>query len=490
MSQSNSSAFQIENGTLIKYTGDEKQVNIPSYVKRIAPYAFQDCKNLVKVATPVRLVKIGKGAFFGCDALEEVIMPGGLYRRIRTERIFSNHKNIYFRFYASNGLESEEDYEDDFDDDEPEPEVEEEPVQPTEQLDSAEEQEPEEPVEEVEEQEEASTDVEVGQASTLFMEVNETEDTPGQEKPEEDKELTLSELDGEIPPEEVLDETLEEKMEAIVPPEIPIEELSVARKRELMNLVDFLIEETTLVKYVGTKKQVEIPEFITRIGENAFANSSVTDVYIPEGVVYIGKCAFTWCENIKKIELPKNLQLIEDLAFANCTSLEEIVVPDSVKFIGESAFHACSAMKKAKLSSSLQSIGRRAFDFCIELRDVIIPDGIKVVCDGAFAHCEGLKSVYIPSSVTELGNWAFSECYSLTDFNLPSSLERIGDVAFMECRSLKRVDIPSSVEYLGRQCFVGCTGLLVVTIPAKLRDQVKPQKAFRGLSIPDLEFIE
>lgn len=59
----------------------------------------------------------------------------------------------------------------------------------------------------------------------------------------------------------------------------------------------------------------------------------------------------------------------------------------------------------------------------------------------------------------------------------------------MNCRALKRVAMPESVRRLGRQCYVNCTGLILILLPEHLRDQIKPQKVFQGVSGVDIEYV-
>ena len=446
--------FVIKDGTLLKYNGEEREVIIPSEVKRIAPEAFMDCKTVEKVVSPIKLVRLGNRAFYGCDNLKEVLIPGALFRRVNAEKIFSHPQDIYFRFYASAGLgaEFDEDFGEEWDELT-------EPASP-----------------------EAVNDGKITGATTLLVKVEESEE-PAPEEPA----LSVAVLPEEV--EEEDDRTLQEKIEAVTPPEVPAEEISPSRRKELLDLKDFLIEDTTLVKYIGTAEKVEVPEFITRIGDNAFSNSSVTDVYIPEGVRVIGSRAFTWCERLTSVALPSSLELIDDLAFSNCSALKEIDVPQSVKFIGESAFHACSSLEKVILPDGLAVISRRAFDFCVSLSDVVIPRNVVALNDGAFSHCGNLRSIRFPSGLKKISAWAFADCVNLTDFEFPESLEEIGDVAFMNCRSLKRVEMPEGVKRIGRQCFVNCTGLILILMPEHLRDRVKAQKVFQGVSGAEVDYI-
>ena len=107
--------LNIQSGTIIKYRGQDEELTLPKNVVRIAPYAFAGCTSLKKLVTPVKLASIGKGAFFGCDNLVEVTIPGRLFRRVNGGKVFPQDNDIYFRFYATAGAQSEdEDYSDRF----------------------------------------------------------------------------------------------------------------------------------------------------------------------------------------------------------------------------------------------------------------------------------------------------------------------------------------------------------------------------------------
>lgn len=482
--------FLIKDGTLYRYEGDDAEVVIPAEVRRIAPEAFRDCKGLIKVATPVKLVRIGNRAFYGCDNLAEVAMPGALFRRVDAGKIFSRPDDIYFRFYASAGLGAEFDEEygaewDDAADDSVRP-------VPGERAAAMPVRTADEAAAEVQVKHEPRADVNRGVitgAATILVDVSRSsvsgeEGAPGEAAVPEA--ASFGDADTCAPAD---DRTLRERIECVAPADAAPEGILPARRKELLNLTDFLIEDTTLVKYIGVKRQVEIPEFITRIGEGAFANSDITDVYIPSNVRYIGARAFTWCESLTGVTIPEGVELVDDLAFANCSALARADLPESLRFIGESAFHACSSLEKIVIPQGISSVSRRAFDFCTALTDVILPESVSVLCDGAFSHCDSLRSVRFSSGLKKISGWAFAECGELADFDLPEGLEEIGDVAFMNCKSLRRVVVPETVASIGRQCFVNCTGLILILLPEHLRDQVRAQKVFHGVTGAEAEYV-
>ena len=67
--------YQIENGTLLKYTGNGTNLTLPFSATKIAEDAFKDNKQIVSVTIPASYTSIGKGAFRGCDALEILTVP-------------------------------------------------------------------------------------------------------------------------------------------------------------------------------------------------------------------------------------------------------------------------------------------------------------------------------------------------------------------------------------------------------------------------------
>ena len=70
--------FRVEGGKLLRYTGTETDVTIPSMLTEIDDYAFElnDALKSVKIVPNVRV--IGCGAFTGCHKLKKVILPDTL----------------------------------------------------------------------------------------------------------------------------------------------------------------------------------------------------------------------------------------------------------------------------------------------------------------------------------------------------------------------------------------------------------------------------
>ena len=258
----------------------------------------------------------------------------------------------------------------------------------------------------------------------------------------------------------------------------------------------------TITGYTGAGGDVAIPGTIngppvTSIGGDAFANSSVTNVTIPDSVISIGTNAFYDCYGLTSVTIGTNVSSIGNYAFYDCCGLRSVTIPDSVNSIGVEAFIYCFSMTNVTIGSSVTSIGEQAFWSCNSLTGVTIGTNVSSIGDWAFAYC-GLTRVSIPDSVTSIGDGAFGACISLTNiaasasnpayssmngvlfdkaqaallqfpgglggsYTIPNSVASIGDWAFADC-GLTCVSIPDSVTSIGANAFYVCSGLTSVTI--------------------------
>ena len=90
---------------------------------------------------------------------------------------------------------------------------------------------------------------------------------------------------------------------------------------------DFLFEETSsgiiLTRYTGSECQVTIPSQIgglpvTAIGDEAFKDTKITSISVPDSVKEIGWFAFSGCSLLAKIHIPASVMSIGYGAFDLC----------------------------------------------------------------------------------------------------------------------------------------------------------------------------
>ncbi len=264
--------------------------------------------------------------------------------------------------------------------------------------------------------------------------------------------------------------------------------------------------------------EVVIPKGVTEIAYNAFSNSEISSVKIPNTVKRIGVSAFENCDSLTSVSIPDGVTEIGEKAFYDCDNLLSLKIPVSVKDIGYLAFYRTAWQNDVEEKSDLvivngillgytwncpgyivipdkvKKIGKCAFKNC-SIKSVTIPDSVTSIEEEAFSGCKYLSSVTIPDSVTSIGANAFSgtawqeeklkespfiiingilidgkNCSG--DIIIPDGVKSIGDYAFSNrnglltnCANLTSVTIPDSVTSIGDYAFEFCNSLTKVILP-------------------------
>jgi hypothetical protein len=102
---------------------------------------------------------------------------------------------------------------------------------------------------------------------------------------------------------------------------------------------------------------------------------------------------------------------LPELAFKNCTALQEVTLPDDVQVIGSSAFFGCAALTTVNLSQ-VTWINLNAFWGCTSL-EMLILDNVTAIGRETFYGCTSLKTLKIPKC-TRFGNYIVTGCKALT----------------------------------------------------------------------------
>ncbi len=166
---------------------------------------------------------------------------------------------------------------------------------------------------------------------------------------------------------------------------------------------------------------------------------------IPDGVEVIDKLAFYGCCNLKEIVLPESVLKISEVAFQGCTNLEKINLPDSLEDIRTGAFLACTSLKSIKIPNKITNISNILFASCISLEKVEISENIHKIVAQAFYNCTSLKEINLPETVTSIGNGAFNNCIKLEKITILSEKTLYGENVFANTgKKLKMVVVKGS----------------------------------------------
>ena len=116
--------------------------------------------------------------------------------------------------------------------------------------------------------------------------------------------------------------------------------------------------------------QIVLPETVTHVGKNAFANCAGIEIVVEGAITSLGEGAFMGCDALTSVALGEGLTTIPFNAFSGCTTLGSVRIPESVTTICENAFEECSALSSVMLHSTTSVIEDAAFRFCDALTAV------------------------------------------------------------------------------------------------------------------------
>lgn len=224
---------------------------------------------------------------------------------------------------------------------------------------------------------------------------------------------------------------------------------------------DFVIENNTLVKYVGSAKFITIPDGIEVIGKRAFKDSSkVETVAFSPNVIEIQESAFERCISLSQIIFPPSLRRIKKRAFYRCHFLAYVLFNEDLQSIEEEAFAFCNSLQIVQFTPMLHKISPSAFNCCSQLAQFSVAQN-----NSHFSDIKGIlydrnqttlircpenyrdDIINIPDSVRVLGPWAFSGCSNLVNINLPANLNKISAFSFYDCINIATLSLPNSVNH-------------------------------------------
>ena len=146
-------------------------------------------------------------------------------------------------------------------------------------------------------------------------------------------------------------------------------------------------------------------------------------------------------------------------AFSSCNNLVSVTLPKNLTAISEACFRGCNKLETIDLPEGLLTIGRYAFEGC-GFTQFHIPETVTTISYGAFSRCNNLTEIVIPASVTFLSG--FNECYNLERVEMHNS-GIIDSYAFSYCKNLSSVFVGENITKISTCVFQNCTGLKEIT---------------------------
>lgn len=194
---------------------------------------------------------------------------------------------------------------------------------------------------------------------------------------------------------------------------------------------------------------------VTKIGYSAFQNnSSITAVYIAEGITEI-----------------------EDYAFCDCYKVGHVEVPSSIEKVGTKAFYAIGGAGVYNKYEGLNYLGNEDNPYLVLVyasqgyggfnpETGALHEETRVIYYEAFKDWgSSLEEITIPAKVTDIGAYAFENCRGLRSITIPENVLRVQVFAFKNCVTLKDIVIESANTALGGVPFYNCPAVENVTVP-------------------------
>jgi hypothetical protein len=207
-----------------------------------------------------------------------------------------------------------------------------------------------------------------------------------------------------------------------------------------IGIQDNALPKFTQVEYLGNKliadqsfyqndqlTEVNIPSGITEIGQFAYARSSVTKLYVPEGTKTIGYGAFYHCDSLTEVTLPSTIQSVEPMAFTHTGWMDQFLTSGTDDYLlsGGVLLAYKGNASQITLPNQVKVIAADVFKGHEELQSVTLPYGLEVVGEGAFEGCTSLTTITGGENLTQIKDRAFKDC-PLTYIAIPASVNHIG----------------------------------------------------------------
>ncbi len=213
-----------------------------------------------------------------------------------------------------------------------------------------------------------------------------------------------------------------------------------------------IIFNDILVKYVGTSKNVTIPEGIRVIDAFAFyENEAVESVVMSNTVERIGDMAFFKNDNLTTVVFSQNLKEIGNSAFYECESLQSAQLPEGLTTMGADIFVGCESLHDLHIPSTLNDITGDSFTYCAWYYDNYI-GGQKqwIIGDSNLVHYVvdyGEKIVYLPQVKRIAADFVIIiQKEEPDEIIVPDGVEEIGRGAFVfSGQDDVIIDLPDSV---------------------------------------------
>lgn len=183
-------------------------------------------------------------------------------------------------------------------------------------------------------------------------------------------------------------------------------------------------------------KSLTIPSSITEIKPYIFYYcKSLETITLHSNIISIGEYSFGYCNKVSSIDFPEKLETIDDWAFSNCTSLTKVDIPNGLKKLGESVFSNCNNLNYT-IYDNAKYLGNEENPYLIMIKalnqsitECEIHEDTKFISYSLYC-CGNIETITIPNNVIAIGSYSFYDCSNLKSIIISKSVRSIDKLAF------------------------------------------------------------
>ncbi len=259
--------------------------------------------------------------------------------------------------------------------------------------------------------------------------------------------------------------------DVILPDTLVGDKLGEAAFKECINLDEVKLPKSlTEIKdstFQGAGK--EVSNFVSTSEEDKYHDYyGLKSINIPDGVTRIGDNAFNSCRNLTLTKkggssFGRSVTYIGAAAFSGCVSLDEIYFPDTLKEIGKEAFSCCAVQYKEPFEIPSEDAGGSAYKYYANVSrygtkqektgltvvDFTAALNLETIGEGAFRMTNVQNVNLVDSPLVVIPKRLFEQCTYLRTLSFQSKTESIGENVLKDAVNLTSVTLPASAQVDG-----------------------------------------